>query len=45
MEPECNKEICPDSSGKVKKYVRIRDLRTASEIVRPYTEMAWKDPK
>ena len=26
MEPECNKEICPDPSGKVKKYVRIRDL-------------------
>ena len=30
MEPECNKEICPDSSGKVKKYVQIRDLRTAT---------------
>ena len=25
MEPECNKEICPDPSGKIKKYVRIRD--------------------
>ena len=36
LEPECNKEICPDSSGKVKKYVRIRDLRTRSGQVRSH---------
>ena len=46
IEPECNKEICPDSSGKVKKYVRMRDpLTIGQELLDRTKSNQSSDPK